>query len=51
VVWKTDPHGNSLGEVDKSNKHRTHLSDALGYMIHFEHPMLPKSGERSVYIA
>ena len=51
VVWKTDPHGNSLSEVDKSNKHRTHLSDALGYMIHFEHAMLPKSGERSVYIA
>lgn len=33
VHWKTDPNGNLLSEIDKSDPARTHVSDALGYMI------------------
>ena len=33
VSWKADGHDNLLGQVDKSNPHLTHVSDALGYMI------------------
>ena len=45
--WKTDPHGNSLAELDKSNPLRTHVSDALGYYIAREFPMRAPRGERS----
>jgi len=47
VVWKTDPNGNTLTDVDDSNKYRTHLSDALGYMTHMEFGHRAKSGERA----
>jgi hypothetical protein len=47
VCWKTDPHGNSLAELDKSDKMRTHVSDALGYLIAREFPMSAQRGERS----
>ncbi len=33
VSWKTDPHGNPLVELDKSDPMRTHLSDAVGYLV------------------
>ena len=46
VHWKTDANGHSLSEIDKSDPKRTHLSDALGYMIEKEFPMKPKAGER-----
>jgi hypothetical protein len=44
VHWKTDPHGNVQAEIDKSDPKRTHLSDALGYMIAQEFPMRQKAG-------
>ena len=47
VHWKTDPYGNSLGELDKSDPKRTHVSDALGYMISREFPMRAQMGERA----
>jgi hypothetical protein len=47
VCWKTDPHGNSLAELDKSDPMRTHVSDAVGYLIAREFPMRRQSGERS----
>jgi hypothetical protein len=47
VCWKTDPHGNTLVELDKSDPMRTHVSDALGYYIAREFPMRPPMGERS----
>ena len=47
VCWKTDPNGNSLTELDKSNPMRTHVSDALGYYIAQEFPMRPPRGEQS----
>jgi Terminase large subunit, T4likevirus-type, N-terminal len=47
VCWKTDPHGNSLVELDKSDPSRSHVSDAVGYLIAREFPMRPQIGERS----
>ena len=47
VCWKTDPHGNSLVELDKSDPARTHVSDAVGYYVAREFPMRPPRGERS----
>ena len=47
VSWKTDPHGNSVAELDKSNFMRTHVSDALGYYVAKEFPMRASYGERS----
>jgi hypothetical protein len=47
VCWKTDPHGNSLVELDKSDPMRTHVSDAVGYYIAREFPMRPQMGEKS----
>ena len=46
VSWRSDPHGNLLGELDKSDRARTHVSDALGYLIAREFPMRTKMGER-----
>jgi hypothetical protein len=46
VAWKTDPNGNTLSYLDDSNKNRTHLSDALGYMTHMDFGIRVKSGER-----
>ena len=43
VYWKTDPNGNSLTELDKSNPMRTHVSDALGYYIAEEFPIMRRS--------
>jgi hypothetical protein len=44
VHWKSDPHGNALVEIDKADVNRSHLSDALGYMIAKEFGMRPKAG-------
>jgi hypothetical protein len=47
VCWKTDPHGNSLAELDKSDAMRTHVSDAVGYYVAHDFPMRSQRGERS----
>ena len=47
VHWKTDVNGNPLGEIDKADPARTHVSDALGYMIAEEFGMYPAYGYRS----
>jgi hypothetical protein len=47
VHWKTDVNGNPLGEIDKSDPARTHVSDALGYMIAQDFGMYPLYGYRS----
>jgi hypothetical protein len=47
VCWKTDPHENPLVELDKSDPQRTHVSDALGYLVAREFPMRTQRGERS----
>lgn len=46
VKWKRDTAGNVTGEIDKSDPARTHLSDALSYLIAREFPMFPTGGER-----
>jgi hypothetical protein len=45
VRWKADPHGNPLVELDKSDPMRTHVSDAVGYLIARVFPMRPMRGE------
>jgi len=45
VHWSKDSAGNSLVAIDKSDPGRTHVSDALGYMISREFGMRPKAGE------
>ena len=47
VCWKTDPHGNSLTDLDKSNPMRTHVSDAIGYYVAQEFPRRQPRGELS----
>jgi hypothetical protein len=44
VHWKIDPSGNSLDDIDKSDPARTHVSDALGYMVAREFGMRSKGG-------
>ena len=43
VRWKVDPNGNSLSDLDKSDPKRSHLSDAVGYMIAREFSMRSQS--------
>jgi hypothetical protein len=33
VHWKRDSAGNPIGELDKSEQQRTHLSDAFSYLV------------------
>jgi hypothetical protein len=47
VSWKSDSHGNTLADLDKSDPMRTHVSDAVGYLIAREFPMREMRGERS----
>ena len=46
VCWKADPHGNPLTDLDKSDHMRTHVSDAVGYLVAREFPMRAARGER-----
>jgi hypothetical protein len=34
VGWKKDASGNSLSSLDNGDQRRTHVSDALGYLVH-----------------
>ena len=46
VIWKSDPHGNVLSDLNKSDPMRTHLSDALGYYVLREFPLRGFVGAR-----
>ena len=46
VTWKADPHGNALADLDKSDPMRTHVSDAVGYLVAREFSMRAQMGER-----
>jgi len=46
VSWAVNASGAPTNELNKSDKDRTHLSDALGYFIAKEFPMLGKIGEK-----
>jgi phage terminase large subunit len=50
VAWKTDANGNPLVELDKSDRMRTHTSDALGYYIASAFPMQAKVGYRPEWL-
>ncbi len=47
VKWRRDSNGNSLPDLDKSTRDRTHVSDAFGYLAAKEFGMYPPAGERS----
>jgi hypothetical protein len=47
VVWATDSTGAVLSELDKSDRARTHASDALGYYIAQAFPLKPLIGPQS----
>jgi hypothetical protein len=47
VAWATDSTGSVLPELDKSDRARTHSSDALGYYIAQLFPLKPLSGHQS----
>lgn len=47
VRWKRDTGGNPTNQLDKSDKKRTHMSDALGYLIHTLFAVRSQSGERA----
>lgn len=51
VGWKADPNGNVLADIDKADPMRSHVSDALGYMIATEFGMRMIGGPRSGYLA
>lgn len=51
VVFKADANGNMTGELDKSDKERTHMSDAFGYLIEREFGFRQHGGPRSGSIA
>ena len=44
VHWKCDSNGNTVPEIDKSDPLRSHVSDALGYMIAQEFGMRGQLG-------
>jgi len=46
VKWKADSNGNILGDIDKSSKDLTHISDAVGYLIDAEFGMRQAGGPR-----
>jgi len=39
VQWKADANGNQTADLDKKDPKRTHISDALGYLIFGEFPI------------
>lgn len=47
VRWKPDASGNLTASVDKRDPKRTHISDALGYLIHAEFPLRAMGGPQS----
>jgi hypothetical protein len=48
VMWAEDASGNRTGKLDASNAKRTHVSDALGYLIEKEFGLRIQGGMRSV---
>jgi phage terminase large subunit len=46
VRWKRDSEGNPAGDLDKSDAQRTHVSDALSYLVVKEFGLRARAGER-----
>ncbi len=47
VAWAQDASGRSIGQISKADPNRTHSSDALGYLAHYEFPQTHRGGFRS----
>lgn len=45
--WKRDTSGNITGQLDKRDSKRTHLSDALGYVVYGRSRLKPAAGEKT----
>jgi hypothetical protein len=45
VRWKRDAAGNPVGDIDKSDPRRTHVSDALSYLVASEFGLYGRAGE------
>jgi hypothetical protein len=45
VVWAEDSSGNFLAQLSRKDPRRTHVSDALGYLVHAEMGLRPSAGE------
>jgi hypothetical protein len=50
VAWKRDANGNTFPVLDKTDPKRTHVSDALGYLVDREFGLREKGGARSAFI-
>jgi hypothetical protein len=46
VCWSVDAYGQPTSELDKSDRLRTHTSDALGYYLAHAFPAWSKAGEK-----
>ena len=46
VAWREDASGNQTAELDKRNPKRTHVSDALGYLVEAEFGLKQKGAAR-----
>ncbi len=46
VRWQQDSSGNTTGLLDKGDKRRTHISDALGYMVEYNFALRSRGGGR-----
>jgi len=50
VKWRRDSAGNPTGDLDKSNPQRTHVSDALSYLVAQEWGLRPFAGEMPGFV-
>jgi len=50
VCWKRDAAGNALNDIAKNDPKRTHISDALGYLVWHYRPLREWGGPRSTVI-
>lgn len=46
VRWKKDAAGNTTSQLDKADPKRTHVSDALGYLVYDKFKIVGGGGER-----
>jgi PBSX family phage terminase large subunit len=50
VKWRRDSSGNPTGDLDKSDQQRTHVSDALSYLVAQEWGLFPSGGARPGFV-
>jgi hypothetical protein len=50
VRWKRDSAGNTTGQLEKTQKDLTHISDALGYVIESKWGRMQGAGEQDGFL-